>query len=150
MCQHRRARGRQAQASGTGRIKHGCLKSIAALFIISCFIGNTIFVKKTIAQSDLYTKKEITRAMDAAEKEFIRDFKGCILTDLWYDEHQTKNSGWADQYDAEDAIVLKSNYKSGPFSMRGNQLPNTTYNNYSWVLVRYDDGGNWELQTSGY
>ena len=100
--------------------------------------------------SDLYTEEDVYEAKRIVETYFNRHFDGCTLLQLWYDENRTaaQAEGWAAQYEAEEAIVLLSNFKTGK-KTDGSLNPNDRYTNWSWVLVR-DKGGKWDLKTWGY
>lgn len=104
-----------------------------------------------ISPSDDYTEAEITAAMDIVQGHFADTFEGCTLTDLWYDEDEVGDmeAGWAEQYDADQAIVLLSNFETDQRGGDGSLNPNDIYSNWQWILVR-TDGGTWSLQTMGY
>jgi hypothetical protein len=111
--------------------------------------GNIKHVHRTIPQSSIYSEQEISVPMDIVEKKFKRDFGGCTLTDLWYDEKRSESESneWAEQYHADEAIVLLSNFYVGS---NADQCfnPNSSYTYWSWVLV-HKTGGPWELKTWG-
>ena len=112
--------------------------------------GDTSHVNRTIAASELYSDQDIQDAMTIVVKAFRREFRGCTLTDLWYDEGVSVSAAdeWAKQYDADEAIVLLSNFDTGS-AKNSSWNPNETYQNWQWVLVRNEDG-KWELRTWGY
>lgn len=129
-----------------------CITFITIHFFRTYKGGNVNNVKQTITKSEVYKDQDIYDAMDIAKKKFKRDFKGCVLTDLWYDENisSTKSAGWANQYNSDEAIVLLSNFDVGPSGGDGSLNPNTTYTNWQWILVRNNSNTNWELKTWGY
>ena len=57
--------------------------------------------------------------------------------------------GWAEQYDAEQAIVLVSSFDVDSSGGDGSLNPNSTYDNWKWILTR-NDNEKWTLQTWGY
>jgi len=101
-------------------------------------------------ESDIYSQEDIGQAVDIVTKYFYKEFEGCDLTALWYDEDFSEKQAveWAEQYEAEEAIVLLSSFKVDASGGDGSLNPNSTYNNWNWVLVR--SGGEWELKTWGY
>ena len=111
-------------------------------------IGN---VQRTISTSEFFSEQDINEAMDIVEKKFISDFKGCILTDLWYDESVSvsESDEWSKQYDADESIVLLSTFDVDSSGGDGSFNPNDTYSNWNWILVR-NKGSEWELKTWGY
>lgn len=138
-------------------------KTISIIFAI-CIIGLTLYcvddfifgnvkdVNQTIKKSEVYSEKDIERAMATAKRQFKFDFKGCTLTDLWYDEEISLSSAssWASQYNADEAIVLLSNFDVGSSGGDGSLNPNDTYSNWQWILVRNKGSQNWKLKTWGY
>jgi hypothetical protein len=112
--------------------------------------GNTSSVNLTVSKSEIYSEQDITDAMDVVKLKFNKDFRGCKLTDLWYDEKRSvSSSGWAAQYNADEAIVLLSNFNVGPSGGDGSLNPNSIYKGWNWILVR-NKGSKWELKTWGY
>ena len=133
---------------------------IAAIFVIGVVLfflllrkgGDISNVNRVIPQSEIYSKQDIAYTMDVVEDKFISDFKGCILTDLWYDEDISSSSSdeWADQYDADEAIVLLSNFNVDSSGGDGSLNPNSTYTDWQWILVRDKGSSTWKLETWGY
>ena len=131
-------------------IKAICILAIMVLCaaVIGSFKeGNIKHVKRTIPQSSVYSESDIADAMDAVEKEFKRSFGGCTLTDLWYDKERSepKSDEWAAEYHADESIVLRTRFD---VSSAEGLNPNSTYDDYRWVLVR-KTGGPWQLKTWG-
>lgn len=128
---------------------------VFALFVFvfglcACSGGNVAHVDMQIGESEIYEDAEIRQAMDIVKIYFSAEFAGCELTELWYDEQASQEEAeeWAEQYDAEQAIVLFSNFKVDESGGDGSLEPNATYSNWNWILVR--DGWNWNLKTWGY
>lgn len=94
--------------------------------------------------------EDIQAAVDVVEKKFKRDFSGCTMTALRYAPHSGKegNEAWAEQYDAEEAMVLYSDFDVDSSGGDGSLNPNSTYTDWSWVLVR-ENGGAWKIATWG-
>lgn len=114
--------------------------------------GNISNVNRTIPQSERYGKQDIAAAMDVVEKKFKRDFGGCTLTDLWYDENASTSASreWAAQYHADEAMVLLSNFNVGSSGGDGSLNPNSVYTDWQWILVRTKGSDTWKLETWGY
>ena len=113
--------------------------------------GNTGKVNRRVGYTENFSEDDIIAAMDEVEKKFRQKYKGCILTDLWYDEfyNDRMSEEWKEQYGADEAIVLLSNYKVDEAGGDGSLNPDETYSNWQWILVRSGQGS-WKLKTWGY
>ena len=82
---------------------------------------------------------------------FEAEFKGCTLTQLRYpgDASADLFTEWAQEYEVDEAIVLYSSFDTDASGGDGSLEPNTTYDDFQWILVR-DNGGTWEVKTYGY
>lgn len=123
---------------------------IAAFGALSLLGGKTHALHREIGGSSQYTASDVRRAMNVVEWRFRLGFRGCSLLELAYDEEFSADRGreWAEQYGAEEAIVLTSSFEvgeNGPVTLE----PNRTYRNWQWILTR-SGGGSWKLQTNGY
>ena len=101
--------------------------------------------------SDIYTDADIQAAMDTVMTYFETEFKGCTLTQLCYpgDASADLFTEWAEECEADEAIVLYSSFDTDTSGGDGSLEPNTTYDDFQWILVR-DNGGTWEVKTYGY
>ena len=102
-------------------------------------------------QSEIYTEEEIDGAVKTAVNYFSREFSGCTLKEIQYigDEKAESFREWAEQYDADDAIILTSTFDVDASGGDGSLNPNSTYTNWQWILVR-DGKGSWRHVTHGY
>ena len=127
-----------------------CILLIAVIAALSLLGGKTHALHREIGESGQYTAADIRRAMNVVEWRFRLGFRGCSLLELTYDEEFSAGRGreWAEQYGAEEAIVLTSDFAvggNGPATLS----PNQTYRNWQWILTR-NGGGSWTLRTNGY
>lgn len=101
--------------------------------------------------SEIYTDDEIESALQTVKDYFSREFDGCALTKLYYpgDTFSGEFTEWAERYDADEGIVLYSNFDVDPSGGDGSLNPNSTYEDWQWILVR-DNGGAWRHVTHGY
>lgn len=121
-----------------------------ALLLCGCMShGDVNQVRKTVGVSEIYTKAEIEDAMDVVIRHFRREFEGCTLMRLYYEEDLERNQALAKNYDAEQGIILLSSFATGPDSAGMGLNDNDTYNGWSWILTR-DKGGSWTLRSWGY
>ena len=123
---------------------------ITALLLGGCMErGNVNQVRKTLGESEIYAESDIKEAMDVVIGHFRREFEGCTLMTLYYEEDAARNQAWAENYDADEGIILLSSFATGPDSAGMGLNDNDTYNGWSWILTR-DKGGDWTLRTWGY
>ena len=108
-------------------------------------------VNKSIDSSDIFTKEDITAAMNIVMDYFNENFRGCDLVYLSYDESISLPSSpeWAAQYGADEAIVFVSSFDVDENGGDGSLNPNSTYEDWLWILTR-SSKSNWTLQTWGY
>ena len=99
----------------------------------------------------IYTDNEIEAAFQTVKEYFSKEFDGCILTKLYYpgDTFAGEFSEWAAQYEADEAIVIYSSFDVDSSGGDGSLEPNSTYEDWKWVLVRSADE-KWEHATHGY
>ena len=105
-----------------------------------------------------FTNDEIDAAMECVREEF-KNFEGCKLTDLWYDEKESMaitesymqyGRGSTNGVAEENIIVLISNFDVDKSGGDGSLTPGTTYDNWSWTLIRDDKAGQWKVDDYGY
>ncbi len=101
--------------------------------------------------SEVYSEEDIELAIEETVSYFKRYFGGCTLKEIGYagDEYADEFEAWAEQYDADEAIVLISSFDVDFSGGNGSLEPNSTYKNWKWILVR-SNGGNWKHKTHGY
>lgn len=131
-----------------------CFLAIVCLLtytLSGCGGGNVSQTQMVIGESVLFAPEEIENAMEVAMNHFRREFDGCTMTKIEYIEAKSEPAAkeWAQQYGAEEAIVLYSSFEVGESGGDGSLNPNSTYNNWQWILTR-DNGGEWVLRTWGY
>lgn len=134
------------------RKRYGILVPALLLMIALCACGGGKVddAELTVGTSYLYSEKEIQSAMRVVMNQVERGFESCKLLTLTYDEESSVKEAdhWAEQYEADEAIVLESSfYVIG--SKNPTLNPNSTYRGWEWILTRTGNG-NWELQTCGY
>ena len=124
---------------------------LIALILTGCFGGDVSGVKRIVGDSEIYGGGEIRMAMEKVITLFDREFDGCTLLELEYSEAISGKSGpeWAQQYGADEAIVLYSVFDVDASGGDGSLNPNSTYSNWQWILTR-NEGKDWVLRTWGY
>ena len=130
------------------------MKKFLAFFLAAAMIfllsgcGIPFTAKIIIDDSEIYSKRDIEKAMNQVYSQFAF-FEGCILLELEYDEEYSKArmEDWAENYDADEAIILLSKFYVA--AENGSLEPGETYSKWNWILVR-NKGGAWKLKTWGY
>ena len=120
--------------------------------------GKTGNVNIEIGMSEKFTNTEIEDATNLVKKKFA-DFKGCDLTQLWYDEaksdsfidgYLTHGRGSTNGAKAENVIILLSTFTVDSSGGNGSFNPNSTYDNWNWILIRDGKDDSWSVDDWGY
>ena len=124
-----------------------CLACI--LLLAGCGGGDVSEVGRRIGVCERFSEREIAAAMDEVERFFRKEYDGCKLLRLEYDEEKTLEEArdWSENYGAE-AIVLESDFYVDDSGRTVTLEPGETYRNYNWILTKTMFG--WELRTWGY
>lgn len=121
------------------------------LFKLNNKEGNTKNAETVIGNSEIYSKEEINNAIDIVLVKF-KKFPA-TLNKIYYDEEksQKESNEWAKQYNANEAIILYSDFKtySGEQAINNGFNSNAEYSDWAWVLVR-SNRDEWQLMTWGY
>ena len=133
------------------RIVTFLLVILLTLSLAGCGRGSTRGLQTKIGSSDVYTQEDMESAIKIVTEFFRKEFEGCTLKTLEYSEELTWDDAeeWAQQYDAQQAIVLISSFYVAPNGGDGSLNTDSTYENWQWILVR-NPGENWTLKTWGY
>ena len=130
--------------------------SVLFIFSLSACVGktrggNVNEVKTHVVDSQIYSQEDITSAIDTIKKEFEEEWNGCTLTEIYYagDKKSADHQDWADRYGADEVIVLLSSFDVDSSGGDGSLNPNSTYENWMWILVR-SNSGQWRHVDHGY
>ncbi len=101
--------------------------------------------------SEIYTDEDISGAIAVVKEYFAKNFGGCTLTEIRYpgDSHAGEFAERAQARKADEAIVLYSSFDVDSSGGDGSLNPNSTYDNWRWILVR-NDGAKWQHADHGY
>jgi len=118
-----------------------------AVYMTYHLMGHVRDSETSIGTSQVYTEKEIRDAAEDVEDYFKKNFAGCKLRYLSYDEDRTwdEQLRWAEKYGEEQAIILYSEYVPYYVQRLGSAEPMT---DFRWILTR--SGGKWTLRVCGY
>lgn len=132
------------------KIKCIILSILSALSLSACG-GNISDVSTQRIESELYSQDDINAAVDIIKKEFKSDWKGCSLTEIRYagDEITKEHQKWSERNNADEVIVLLSSFDVDSSGGDGSLNPNSTYDEWKWILVR-SNGGQWKHVDHGY
>ena len=114
---------------------------LTAAMLFGCSRGDTGSVRRIIGDSEVHSDLEIEKAMKTVMVQFQKNFSGCTLLALEYDD--------AVQNEDEDSIVLLSSFYVDETGGDGSLNSDYTYQNYQWVLTRSWWGG-WKIVDTGY
>jgi Domain of unknown function (DUF4829) len=127
--------------------------------LVSCSQpGKTNKAVVTVGESTKFSKEEINEAIDCVKIKF-KDFKGCNLTALWYDEEKSNpfivgylenGKGSVNGAKAENVIVLLSNFDVDSSGASQGFNPNSSYSSWNWVLIRNNKDDKWRADDWGY
>ena len=122
---------------------------LCLVLLTACGGGDVSETARSIGKCERFSKQEIASAMDEVERFFRKEYDGCKLLRLEYDEEKTKKeaSDWSENYGAE-AIVLESDFYVDDSGRAVTLEPDETYRNYEWILTKTAFG--WKLETWGY
>ena len=121
------------------------------VFSLSACGGDISRVNTHNVNSEIYSQEDINAAIDTIKKEFMMNWGGCTLTEIYYagDDSSKDHQDWADRNNEDEVIVLLSSFDVDSSGGDGSLNPNSTYSDWSWILVR-TNGGKWQHVDHGY
>lgn len=124
---------------------------LCCLFLVGCRTGAAYQAKiEPMEASELYSEKEIQNAVVVVQDYFDKHFKSCQLLTIGYGGDDEKLfDDWAENYGAEEAIVLTSSFKVATEGAEPTLEPNSIHRDWKWILVR-NAGGKGEHRGHGY
>lgn len=120
--------------------------------------GKTNNAQIIIEASNKFSDEEINNAIDTVKHKF-KDFKGCNLTKLYFNEESsnriiegylTNGRGSVNGVKAENVIVLLSDFDVDSSGADEGFNPNSTYSGWNWILIRNSNSDNWKVDDWGY
>ena len=112
--------------------------------------GKVSNVKTRQVASDIYSEKDIEKAIAVIKKEF-KSWSGCELKEIYYagDDVSADHQEFAERYGTDEVLVLLSTFSVDSSGGDGSLNPNSTYDGWKWILVR-NQGGKWKHVDHGY
>ena len=127
---------------------------MAIVLVLTENRGNVSNVNRVVGYSALYGENSVNEAFDVIEKKFAKDFEGCTLTELRYDEDvENKFAEEIEKYHKEnnqELIVVLSTFDTDEKGGDGGFNPNDTYTNWQWHLVKTANKKSWDIINWGY
>lgn len=122
---------------------------LCLVLLTACGGGDVGNVKRNPGESQLYSEEEINSAMTVVLDFFGKEFDGCIMTEIRYEEEKYAERQRLESEDyGREVIILLTDFDVDSSGGDGSLNPNSTYRNYQWTLTRTLFG--WELQDWGY
>ncbi|MCR5794335.1 MAG: helix-turn-helix domain-containing protein [Solobacterium sp.] len=104
----------------------------------------------TLTDDPVYTETEVREAFDTVKTYFNKNYKGCTMESLSYDE--TASVSEAEKLTGlsadEEALIILTTFKTGKKASDTGLPAETRYKDWKWVLVR-TAGGPWRVLTEG-
>ena len=107
-------------------------------------------------KSNRFSEEEILDGIEVA-KEGIKDYDQSVITKLSYDEEKSeqiyesqKQRYQEEGIDLENFMVIMSEFVTGDVEEGSPLNPNSTYEDYMWILKRADSTSQWVLYERGY
>jgi hypothetical protein len=128
-----------------------------ALCLLLAACANNVNVSITGASSK-FSREEIENAAQCVKQKF-KEFKGCELINLRYDEEKSdlfikgyleSGRGSVNGATAENTIVLLSDFKVDASGADEGLNPDSTYYDWNWILIRDGKSGEWKVDGWGY
>ncbi len=133
-------------------------KSLALLLLCtmmltfsSCSHGVVSLVEISEFSSEVYSDSDIQSAINVVISNFEEKWSRCTLLEVSYigDEGLESYQDWADRNDAEEVIVILSDFYISIFSDSPTMNTGSEYKNWNWILVR-NEGEAWRIVDQGY
>ena len=122
---------------------------LCAALLAACGGGNVRHVIRETGTSERYTDAQINAAMNEVLDFFQKEFDGCTMTEIRYDEEKYAERQKTESEDyGREVIILLTDFDVDSSGGDGSLNPNSTYRNYQWTLTRTLFG--WKLQDWGY
>lgn len=135
-----------------------CLAAVAGAIVLSGRFGNAWHAKVRLGESTAFSERELLEAADCVKRKFVT-FKGCKMSELWYDEatsnayaagYLENGKGAVNGVLPENVVVFKSSFKADRWGGDGSFAPNGDYPDWNWILIRDGENSRWVVDDWGY
>ncbi|MBQ4140023.1 MAG: hypothetical protein IJD70_01690 [Clostridia bacterium] len=121
------------------------------LSLSSCSHAVVSFVEIPEYSSDVYSDEDIEAAINIVKQNIAEIEDRWTLLELSYigDEWLDSYQDWADRNDADEVIVILSDFYISYFSDNPTMGAGQKYEDFNWILVR-NEGEEWRIVDRGY
>ena len=121
------------------------------LSLSSCMHGVVSHVEISEYSSEVYSDEDIDAAMKVVMQAFDESSELWYLLELSYigDDMMEDYQDYIEREEADDVIVLLSDFYISIFSMSPVMNTGSKYEGYNWILVR-NEGEDWRIVDRGY
>ena len=128
---------------------------IVSIMLIGCKRDERVTID--IGDSNKFTKKEISDAVDLVKESF--SFPASTLTKIYYDEDRSNSfvgsyleygRGQENEVKVENIIVLLTDFDVDDSGDNTVLNADSTYEDYNWILIREDNKSKWKIDDQGY
>lgn len=142
------------------------MKRVILLIIMLVLAISLVACKEDIQKDDVITdagkstkfnEKEINEAIGTVKNEF--DFEGCTLKKVWYEQENSdyatsgylgSGRGSINGVKPENVIVLFTEFDVDSSGGDGSFEPDSTYDDWQFILIRDDVKDDWKIDDWGY
>jgi len=131
-----------------------CILIVCSLLYACKSNENSDDIEITYGESEQFSDSEMEDAVDAIKEKF-KDFEGCELIKIWYEE--SKANFEIERYltrensmKRENIIIFYSDFKVDSTGRNPVLNPDSTYTDWMWVLTREDITKEWTVKDWGY
>lgn len=117
----------------------------------SCSHGVVSHVEISEYSSEVYSDSDIQSAINEVISNFEEKWPRCTLLTASYigDDKLESYQDWADRNDADEVIVILSDFYVSIFSDSPTMNTGSEYQGWGWILVR-NEGEAWRIVDQGY
>ena len=127
---------------------------VAAVLVLTGNRGNISNVNRVVGYSALHDENSINEAFDVIEKKFAKDFEGCTLTELRYDEDvENKFAEEIEKYHKEnnqELIVVLSTFDTDEKVEMVDSILMIHIPTGNGILVKTANKKSWDIINCGY
>ena len=130
-------------------------KAIAILLLFTCLMSFSSCGSKSVKivdhSSEIYSDEDIEAAMKVVMQAFDESSELWYLLELSYigDDRMEDYQDYAEREEADEVIVLLSDFYISIFSTSPVMNTGSKYQDYMWILVR-NEGTDWRIVDRGY
>ena len=125
------------------------IPAAGAFFGAACY-SHHVSESATLSDDPVYTETEVRAAFDTVNVYFKKNYPGCTMESLSYDETGSVSEAGelTGLSDDEEALIILTTFKTGKKATDTGLPAETRYKDWKWVLVR-TAGGPWRVLQEG-